>query len=103
MKGFKHPTFEDRVASAAAAKRAAIAQLRARKAPDPAELAERRAAAEARETVKAQARAEAKEARARAAQDAAEAQAAANPPPPPTEAERKAARDARYAARKARS
>ena len=57
MKGYKNPTFEDRVASAAAAKQAALAQLRARAAPDPAELEERRAAAEAREAAKAEARA----------------------------------------------
>jgi len=43
----------------------------------------------------------AKAARKLAGQQAAEARAAANAPPP-TEAERKAARDARYAARKER-
>ncbi len=102
MKGYKNPGFEDRVASAAAAKEAALAQLRARKAPDPAELEKRRAAAEVRDAAKAQARAEAKAARKLASEAAAEAEAAANPPPP-TEAERKAERDARYAARKARS
>jgi hypothetical protein len=102
MKGYKNPTFEDRVASAAAAKEAALAQLRARKAPDPAELETRRAAAEARETARAEARAEAKAAKKLAAEAAAEAEAAANPPPP-TDEERKSARDARYAARKART
>ena len=43
----------------------------------------------------------AKAAKELASEQAAEAKAAANPPPP-TEAERKAARDARYAARKER-
>jgi hypothetical protein len=101
MKGYKNPTFEDRVASAAAAKEAALAQLRARKAPDPAQLEEKRAAAEARETAKAEARAAAKAAKKLAGEQAAEAKAAANPPPP-TDEERKVARDARYAARKER-
>ena len=97
MKGFKHPTFEDRVASAAVAKETALAQLRARASPDPAALAERRAAMEARET----ARGEAWAAKARARQEAEDAKATATPTAP-SEAELKAARDARYAARKER-
>ena len=97
-------SFQDRVGQAAEAKRKALEKLRSRPPVDPAVAAERLEAArqrEARAEEKRAAKAEAAKAAesARAAADAKAAEAAA---PPPTEAERKAARDARYAARKSR-
>jgi hypothetical protein len=99
----KDQSFQDRVGRAAEAKQKALDQLRSKPPVDPAVLAERQAAAARRETAKAEKAAE-KQAAKQAAREAAEAEAAvkAAVPPPPTEAERKAARDARYAARKKR-
>lgn len=121
MAGYKEPSFQDRTAAAAAAKQKALDKLRAKPKVDPAVLAERRAAAEARDealrverAAKAQALAEAKAEKAalkqaeaeRKAQEQAEAEAAAALKKarltPPSPEEMKAARDARYAARKAR-
>lgn len=82
--------------------------MKARPAPDPAELARRAAVAAEREAAAAAKRAavvEAREAEKRAAEEAARLaaeEAAAKLPVVPTQAELKAARDARYAARKAR-
>jgi len=90
---FKDPSFQDRAGQAAQAKKKALEQLRLRPAPDEKIVAERKAADERRQAAKAE-KAEAKKA---AAEAAAEPVATA-----PTEAERKAARDARYAARKNR-
>jgi hypothetical protein len=108
MKGYKAPSFQDRAAASSQAKEQALAKLKAAPQPDAAELAlraERRIAREAREEAKAaqarQAReekqrlADEKRAAAKAVKDKAEA-------PKRTEAEAKAARDARYAARKNR-
>ena len=97
-------SFQDRVGQAAEAKRKALERLKARPAVDPAVAAARQEAArrrEAREAEKRAAKAEKAKAdvEARAAEAAAKAGASV---PPPTEAERKAARDARYAARKSR-
>lgn len=64
--------------------------------------AQRIAAAEAREKALAEKREAAKAERERAIAEKAERAARAAPPPPLTEAERKAIRDAKYAARKAR-
>ena len=96
-------TFQERIARAAEARQKALDKLRAKPPIDPAVLAERQAAqlkrAEAdaaKRAAKAAALAEAKEAKAAAAAAAAAVAA------PPTEAELKAARDARYAARKKR-
>lgn len=105
MASYRDPAFQDRVAAAAAAKQRALEQLKAKPPVDPAILAERLAAREAREAIEAEKRAEKlalkkAEAEAKAAR-AAEAAAAAFVPEP-TEAERKAARDLRYAARKKR-
>ena len=75
---FKDPSFQDRIGSAAKARQKALDQLRSKPPLDEKVVAERQAAKDA------------------------EAAAKAVVPPPPTEAERKAARDARYAARKAR-
>ncbi|GGG95434.1 hypothetical protein GCM10007420_08760 [Glycocaulis albus] len=112
MAGFKSPDFNERTAAARAARQAAVEQLRNKPAPDPAVLAERQAARAAREEQRAAKKAEAEEAKAKRAEaarikaeaaqaDAAKAAAEAAVPER-TEAELKAARDARYAARKAR-
>jgi hypothetical protein len=108
MAGFKSPDFNERTAAARAAKDKALEALRNKPAIDPAIVAERQAARAAREAVEAEKR----EARKLAIEEAKAAKAAAKAPPPPPEpapqislptaAELKAARDARYAARKAR-
>ena len=120
MTGFKVPSFQDRAAAAREAKQRALEKMRNKPVVDAAVVAERLAAAEAKEAAAAERRAarqaeiERKKAakeelRAKAAAEAAEAAeraaAARRPAPPPvlpTPAELKAARDARYAARKAR-
>ena len=100
---FKDPSFQDRIGSAAAARNKALEQLRAKPPLDEKIVAERKARQEQREAREAEKR-EAKRAAREAESAAREAEAAAKAavPPPPTEAERKAARDAKYAARKAR-
>lgn len=117
MKSYKDPSFQDRVSSAADAKRRALEKLKARAPLDETVIAERRARVEAKEAAdvaKRVAKAEAKrleeEAKAEAEaerlaheaaeREAAEAAAAAAKPPERSEEEKKAARDARYAARK---
>ncbi len=123
MPAFKSPDFNERTAAARAAKERALEQLRAKPAPDPAVLAaqaaareEREAAANAARIAKKAAAEEAKAAEKLAKEEArAAAEAAAQPvgkkgaPKDETpegialaEAEKKAARDARYAARKKR-
>lgn len=114
MPPYKAPSFQDRIALADKAKKAALEKLKARPKVDEAELAERRAARLAREEAQALERAQAlrERAEAKAAADAEAAriaeearQAAAEKAArlaPLTAAEMKAARDARYAARKAR-
>ena len=103
MSSFKDPSYQDRIASAAAARQKALDQLKARPAADPAALAERQAARAAREAEQAANRAAGKaakaEAKAEAETQAAEAKEA---DAGPTEEQRKQARDARYAARKGR-
>lgn len=103
MAAYKEPDLNERRNSAAAAREKALAKLRAKTPVDPAVQAERIAAAEARAQVQAEKRATLKEKKAREQAEKA-ARVQANPPPPsgPSEAERKAARDAKYAARKAR-
>jgi hypothetical protein len=103
MKSYKESGFQDRVGRAAEAKEKALEQLRSRPPVDEKVAAERLAASQQREAAKAE-KAAAKKAAEAAAADAKAAEAAAKAavPPPPTEAERKAARDARYAARKKR-
>jgi hypothetical protein len=111
---YKDPSFQDRNAAAAKAKQKAIEQLKARPPVDPAILEEKRLAREAKEkavaderAAKSAAIAAAKaEAAARLAAETAEAEAIAAEKAsrlkPVTPAEMKAARDARYAARKAK-
>lgn len=120
MKNYKVPTFQERLALAAEARQKALDKLRAKPPVDEAVLAERRAAREAKEAAALAAR-EAKRAEAErikaeklAAQEAAEAAAAAAAAEAAaaeeaalqasalTEEERKARRDAKYAARKQR-
>lgn len=114
MASFKDPSFQDRVASAGRAKQKALDQLRAKPPVDQALMTTRRQEGEAREraledewAAKAEEKAAAKAEKAldRAAK-AAEAEAAAvlkaAKLKPSSPEEMKAARDARYAARKAR-
>ena len=98
---FKHPSFQDRAGQAALAKKKALEQLRLRPPRDEKTIAERKAADERRQAAKAK-KAETKKAAAEAALSST-AEIAAEPAAAlPTEAERKAVRDARYAARKNR-
>jgi hypothetical protein len=96
---FKNPTYQDRVGQAADARQKALEQLRQKPPRDEKVVAERIAAAEKREAIKAE-KAAAKKAADAAAAVAKAAEAAANAPA--SEADKKAARDARYAARKKR-
>ena len=103
MPSFKQPSFQERTAIAAKAKAAALEKLRAKPPVDEAVLAERRAAAEAREAAQQLAREEKRaaltlEKAEQAARKAEEAPAATGL----SEAEQKAIRDAKYAARKNR-
>ena len=104
MKSFKDPSFQDRIGRAAEAKRKALDNLRSKPPVDEAIVAERRAARARREAAEAEKRAARLEARqaASAAKEAEAAAKAAAVPAPRTEAEKKLARDARYAARKNR-
>jgi hypothetical protein len=107
MKSFKDPSFQDRVGRAAEAKQKALDALRSKPPVDEKVVAERKAAQERREAAQAEKRAAKKAAEDAAAQAAADAKAAAEAeiaaaPAPLTEEEKKAARDARYAARKSR-
>lgn len=110
MAAYKSPDFNERTSAARAAKQSALDKLRDKPATDPAVVAERQAARAIKDAAAAERRAarqaaieEAKLAKAAAA-EAAElaASIAATPPPARSEAELQAARDARYAARKAR-
>ena len=103
MKSYKESSFQDRMGRAAEAKAKALEQLRSRPPMDPKVRAERLTASLKRDAMKAD-KAAAKTATKRAveAAAAAEALARASVPPPPTDADRKAQRDARYAARKKR-
>lgn len=106
MAAYKEPSFQERTALAQQARERALAKLAARAPLDPAIVAERKAAAHAREAAEAEKRAarkaaieQAKVDKLEATQAQAEAQVAAAGL---SEAELKAARDERYAARKKR-
>ncbi|WP_447726368.1 DUF6481 family protein [Sphingomonas koreensis] len=109
MAAYREPGFAERVALAARAKSEALARLKARPPIDEAEQAARAARTLAREAATAEKRA-AKRLANEAAATAKRAQAievsaavdAQADEAMPTEADRKAARDARYAARKGR-
>ncbi|WP_167302742.1 DUF6481 family protein [Sphingobium vermicomposti] len=109
MKRYKEPHFQDRIAAAARARAEVLERLPERAPVDEAAVAaraEQRRAKEAAAREKRQnALREAKEQRAakRALALEAEAAKAAKVKPELTEAERKAARDARYLARKKRA
>ena len=114
MAAFKDPSFQDRVASAGKAKQKALDRLKAKPPVDEGEMAERRQAWDMKQqsiaderAAKAEANAAAKaEREAKKAAELAESEAAATLKAarlkPASAAEMKAARDARYAARKAR-
>jgi hypothetical protein len=103
MPSFKD-NFQDRLQRANEAKAAALAKLQAKAPLDPEVVAQRKAAQDAREAREAEARAAKKAAieQAKAEKAARAAEIEASKPAPKTEAEKKAERDARYAARKAR-
>lgn len=101
MASYKAPTFEERTALARQAREQALAKLAAKAPLDPAVVAERKAAQAAREKAQAE-RSAAKKAAIQQAKDDKQAAAEAAVAPVVTEAEQKAARDARYAARKKR-
>jgi hypothetical protein len=108
MPSFKQPTFQERTALAAKARQAALEKMRAKPPVDEETLAQRLAARLAREENDAKVREEkrlAREAEKTARKERAlekAAQSEKKKAPELTEAERKAARDARYAARKSR-
>jgi septal ring factor EnvC (AmiA/AmiB activator) len=104
MKSYKDPSFQERVGRAAEAKQKALNNLRSKPPVDERIVAERQATRLKREIAEAAKRA-ARKAAEQAAREAKAADAAAKAAPvpvPPTEAEKKLARDARYAARKTR-
>lgn len=101
MRGFKEPTFQDRAAAGRKAREAALKRLAKQPPVDEAVQAERRAARLAKEAAAAEASAARKAAIEQAkAEKLAKAEEAKKPEP--TAAELKAARDAKYAARKQR-
>lgn len=103
---FKLPTFQERAALAAKAKQAALDKLRAKPPVDEAVVAQQREARLAREAAAARIAEEkraARELEKTRKKEEADAKAAASAPAPKlTEAEQKAIRDAKYAARKNR-
>ena len=114
MPSFKDPSFQDRAAAAAKSKQAALDQLKNKARPDEERMAELRGAWDTQQQVLANERKVKSEAKTSAkatkaadkAADVARTEAAAELKAarlkPPTSEEMKAARDARYAARKAR-
>lgn len=102
MVAYKEPGFAQRRATATQARDKALQQLKARAPIDPRVQAERIAAAQARASVQAQKREAMQAKKAEALAQKAEIIASLATLPAPTEAERKAARDAKYATRKAR-
>ncbi len=104
MPAFKQPTFQERTALAAKAKEAALAKLRAKPPVDEAVLAARREAALAREAAQLKARQD--KLAARELEKAAKLERKTQAPAPESAAkdlvDKKALRDAKYAARKSR-
>jgi hypothetical protein len=101
MRGFKDPTLQDRAAAGQKAREKALRRLAAQPPVDEAVLAERKAARLAREAAAAEKSAARKAAIAQEKADK-QAKAKAAQAPVPSEAELKAARDEKYAARKNR-
>ncbi len=104
MKSYKDPSFQDRVGRAAEAKQKALDNLRSKPPIDKRIVAERQAARLKREAAEAERRAAKRAAEQSASEAKAEDAAAklAAIPAARMEAEKKLARDARYAARKNR-
>jgi hypothetical protein len=108
MKGFKAPSFQDRAAASSQAKANALAQMKAVPRPNAAEMAKRAARGVEREELNEKKATKAREARKDKQRLTDEKRAHAKAEklkadqPKRTEAELKAARDARYAARKSR-
>ncbi|RST31283.1 hypothetical protein HMF7854_10880 [Sphingomonas ginkgonis] len=105
MTPFKNPSFQDRAGQAAAEKIKALAQLRRRPEPDEESVVRTKAAAERREALRAGNAARKRKEAEEAAEEATAAKTEAvrkAAEPVPTEAERKAQRDLRYAARQTR-
>ena len=112
MARFNEPGFNDRRTAAEQARAKALEKLKAKPAPDPAVLAERAAKAAEKEAALAAKREAAKaareaqraerEAKKREAAEAAAAEEARKTKPVLSDEEKKAIRDAKYAARKAR-
>ena len=107
MKSYKDPSFQERVGRAAQARQKALDNLRSKPPLDEAVMAERQASRLRRETAEAEKRAARNASgeaarKAKADAKAATAQPSTAGPAPRTEAEKKQARDARYAARKSR-
>jgi hypothetical protein len=102
MASFKNPGFQERTALARQARQKALDQLRAKPPVDEAVLAKRNAARLIREQAEAEARAAKQAAREQAKANKAARAAEAADKVVATEAEQRAARDARYAARKSR-
>lgn len=103
MVAYTNPSFQERTALAQQARQKALDQLRAKPPVDEAVLAERNAARLLREQAEAEARVARHAAREQAKADKlARALESAAAPVAPTEEEQRAARDARYAARKQR-
>ena len=101
MASYKDPSFEERTALARQAREKALAKLAAKAPLDPAIVAERQAAQAAREKAQAEKSAAKKAAMLQAKADK-QAAAEAAKAPVVSEEELKAARDAKYAARKKR-
>lgn len=101
MAGYKAPSFQERIAGAAKARSTSLDRLKEKPSVDPAAVAQRIERAQQQEAARAQRAAERAEALQQAKEEKLAKKLAANLPEP-TEADRKAARDARYAARKAR-
>lgn len=101
MPSFKSPSFRERADQAANARNDALAQLRLKPPADDAAIALRQQSAERRQATSA-GQASTRRAKASAAAQSKAAAAAKATNPTPTESERKAQRDARYAARKSR-
>ena len=104
MKGYKEPGFQDRAATSARAKSTALQKLKDAPKLDEAELAARVARQQERDAKAAAKRAEKQQARLLEQERLAEVKREREKPGVPalSEAEAKAARDARYAARKKR-
>ncbi len=110
MAGYKEPGFQERVAIATQARESALAKLKSKPQLDETEIARLKAEHEASVAAKLEKSAAikaAREAEREAEREAKrireeEAALAAAPPPKMSDEERKAIRDAKYAARKAR-